>query len=159
MSGGRDGKELCRPCQWAGKPKPHLESSCGALFSGPNHLKDHLTTCTAALFTLTSFELSSAELCNQIRFIPSTTTMATNGNVITAATPDISKREKFGLLFGYPIAHSYSPLMHQTVYDNIGYNWQQFLFESTDMSQFLEIRQHPQFYGQSSTNCSEEINY
>lgn len=75
--------------------------------------------------------------------------MATNGNVITAVTPDISKREKFGLLFGYPIAHSYSPLMHQTVYNNIGYNWQQFLFESTDMSQFLEIRQHPQFYGQS----------
>lgn len=73
--------------------------------------------------------------------------MATNGNVITAEIPDISKRERFGLLFGYPIAHSYSPLMHQTVYDNIDYNWQQFLFESTDMSQFLSIRQHPQFYG------------
>jgi len=77
--------------------------------------------------------------------------MATNGKVITAATPDFSKREKFGVLFGYPIAHSYSPLMHQTVYDNIGYNWQQFLFESTDMAQFLELRKHPQFYGASVT--------
>jgi hypothetical protein len=78
-----------------------------------------------------------------------TTTMTTNGNVITCATPDFSKREKFGVLFGHPIAHSYSPMMHQTVYDNIGYDWQQFLLESTDMSQFLALRQHPQFYGKS----------
>lgn len=73
--------------------------------------------------------------------------METNGQVITCATPDISQVEKFGVLFGHPIAHSYSPLMHQTVYDTIGYKWRQFLLESTDMSQFLELMRHPGFYG------------
>ena len=62
---------------------------------------------------------------------------------------DMSRVEKFGVLFGYPIAHSYSPLMHQTVYDSIGYNWRQFLLESMDMSEFLELMQHPKFYGMS----------
>jgi quinate dehydrogenase len=73
--------------------------------------------------------------------------MATNDKVITCATPDFSTVEKFGVLFGHPIAHSYSPLMHQTVYDNINYKWRQFLLESTDMSQFLDIMRYPDFYG------------
>lgn len=88
--------------------------------------------------------------------------MASNGapsKVITCETPDIESVEKFGFLFGYPIAHSYSPLMHQTVYDNIGYKWRQFFLESTDMSQFLELMRKPNFYGKltEATNftCQE----
>jgi hypothetical protein len=100
-------------------------------------------------FTSIFLKLSHAGFYNQNINCSPTTTMTTNGNVITCATPDFSKRERFGVLFGHPIAHSYSPMMHQTVYDNIGYDWQQFLLESTDMSQFLALRQHPQFYGKS----------
>ncbi|KAI5254510.1 shikimate/quinate 5-dehydrogenase [Aureobasidium subglaciale] len=77
--------------------------------------------------------------------------MVMNDQTVVCETPDFSHVEKFGLLFGYPIAHSYSPLMHQTVYDNIGYKWQQFLLESTDMSHFLELMSHPKFYGASVT--------
>jgi hypothetical protein len=98
-------------------------------------------------FTSTLLKSLDAGSCNQNLDLSPTTTMTTNGKVITCATPDFSKRERFGVLFGHPIAHSYSPMMHQTVYDNIGYDWQQFLLESTDMSQFLALRQHPQFYG------------
>lgn len=71
------------------------------------------------------------------------------GQIITANEPDVSSREKFGFLFGHPIAHSLSPLTHQTVYDSIGYNWQQFPLPSTDMPQFLDLMRRPNFFGES----------
>lgn len=47
----------------------------------------------------------------------------------------------------YPIAHSMSPLLHQTVYNGLGLNWAQLPLESTDMSLFLKLIQDPKFYG------------
>jgi quinate dehydrogenase len=61
--------------------------------------------------------------------------------------PEIAKLERHGYLFGHPIAHSMSPLLHQTVYDNLGLNWSQIPLDSTDMSMFLNLIKHPQFYG------------
>jgi hypothetical protein len=61
--------------------------------------------------------------------------------------PDSSHVERHGYLFGYPIAHSFSPLFHQTVYDDLGLNWSQLFLESTDMDLFLKLRQDPKFYG------------
>jgi hypothetical protein len=63
------------------------------------------------------------------------------------AAPEIAKLERHGYLFGHPIAHSMSPLLHQTVYDNLGLNWSQIPLDSTDMSMFLNLIKHPQFYG------------
>ncbi|KAF1816756.1 quinate dehydrogenase [Eremomyces bilateralis CBS 781.70] len=68
------------------------------------------------------------------------------------AIPNPSERlERFGYLFGSPIAHSLSPLFHQTVYDALGLKWSQFPLESTDMNGFLELIQDPKFYGASVT--------
>jgi quinate dehydrogenase len=61
--------------------------------------------------------------------------------------PDSSHLERHGYLFGYPIAHSLSPLFHQTVYDDLGLKWSQLFLESTDMDLFLKLRQDPKFYG------------
>lgn len=55
--------------------------------------------------------------------------------------------ERHGYLFGHPIAHSMSPLLHQTVYDNLGLNWSQYPLDSTDMDLFLELIKDPKFYG------------
>jgi quinate dehydrogenase len=66
-------------------------------------------------------------------------------------TKSITKVERHGYLFGHPIAHSMSPLLHQTVYDNLGLKWSQFPLDSTDMSLFLDLIKHPQFYGASVT--------
>lgn len=63
---------------------------------------------------------------------------------ITVPSPD---RERVGYLFGHPIAHSMSPLLHQTVYDGIGLNWEQLPLDSTDMLDFLERIKDPRFYG------------
>lgn len=64
---------------------------------------------------------------------------------------DVSQVECHGYLFGHPIAHSMSPLLHQTVYDNLGLNWSQIPLDSTDMDMFLERIRHPSFYGASVT--------
>lgn len=60
---------------------------------------------------------------------------------------DVSKVDRHGYLFGHPISHSMSPLLHQTVYDNLGLKWAQYPMDSTDMSLFLRLIKHPQFYG------------
>ncbi|KAH6882149.1 hypothetical protein BKA58DRAFT_433927 [Alternaria rosae] len=65
--------------------------------------------------------------------------------------PEVSQTERHGYLFGHPIAHSMSPLLHKTVYDNLGLNWAQYPLESRDMSLFLQLIKHPQFYGASVT--------
>jgi quinate dehydrogenase len=68
---------------------------------------------------------------------------------LEARTPDVSQVERHGYLFGHPIAHSMSPLLHQTVYDNMGLDWSQIPLDSKDMNLFLELIKHPQFYGKS----------
>lgn len=55
--------------------------------------------------------------------------------------------ERHGYLFGHPIAHSMSPLLHQTVYDDLGLKWSQVPLDSTDMADFLERIKDPKFYG------------
>ena len=61
--------------------------------------------------------------------------------------PDSSHLERHGYLFGHPIAHSMSPLLHQTVYDELGLKWSQLPLESTDMSLFLKLIRDPSCYG------------
>ncbi|KAF2107843.1 hypothetical protein BDV96DRAFT_653348 [Lophiotrema nucula] len=65
--------------------------------------------------------------------------------------PDTTQVERHGYLFGHPIAHSMSPLLHQTVYDGLGLKWSQFPLDSLDMDLFLRLREDPNFYGASVT--------
>ncbi|TKA73363.1 hypothetical protein B0A49_04927 [Cryomyces minteri] len=66
-------------------------------------------------------------------------------------SPDFSHLDRVGYLFGYPIAHSFSPSIHRAVYETLGLNWAQLPLPSTDMKHFLELIKHPQFYGASVT--------
>lgn len=66
-------------------------------------------------------------------------------------TSHLDKVERHGYLFGHPIAHSLSPLLHQTIYDTIGLSWSQFPLDSTSMDLFLRLREDPRFYGASVT--------
>ncbi|KAH7350355.1 hypothetical protein BKA66DRAFT_600062 [Pyrenochaeta sp. MPI-SDFR-AT-0127] len=65
--------------------------------------------------------------------------------------PEVLQVERHGYLFGTPISHSMSPLLHQTVYDNLGLKWAQFPLDSKDMNLFLQLIKHPKFYGASVT--------
>ncbi|KAK5710737.1 hypothetical protein LTR17_018718 [Elasticomyces elasticus] len=72
-------------------------------------------------------------------------------SVITCPDPDVSHLDRHGYLFGYPIAHSMSPLFHQTVYDHLGLRWSQLLLPSTDISQFLRLLRDSRLFGSSVT--------
>lgn len=65
--------------------------------------------------------------------------------------------ERHGYLFGHPIAHSMSPLLHQTVYDGLGLKWSQFPLDSLDMDLFLRLREDPRFYGKSRTFLPDQL--
>jgi len=68
-------------------------------------------------------------------------------SIITCPDPAVDHLDRHGYLFGYPIAHSMSPLFHQTVYDHLGLRWSQLLLPSTDISQFLRLLRNPNLYG------------
>jgi len=67
--------------------------------------------------------------------------------VITCPDPPVDHLERHGYLFGYPIAHSMSPIFHQTIYDNLGLRWSQLPLPSTDMAHFLELIRNPRLFG------------
>ncbi|KAK2627931.1 hypothetical protein QTJ16_002577 [Diplocarpon rosae] len=69
----------------------------------------------------------------------------------TPLTPETSHLEGVNYLFGHPIAHSLSPLLHQTVYDNLKLKWAQVPLDSTDIPNFLRLTKDPKFYGASVT--------
>ncbi|KAL1873488.1 Quinate dehydrogenase [Diaporthe australafricana] len=65
--------------------------------------------------------------------------------------PNVDHLDKHGYLFGQKITASLSPLLHDVVYQEIGLNWAQVRLDSTDMDLFLQLRQHPNFYGAAVT--------
>jgi quinate dehydrogenase len=77
---------------------------------------------------------------------PDTASMAASDQTTMAAS--VSQLERHGFLFGQKITHSWSPYLHQTIYEELGLNWAQLRLDSADMAQFLELVQHPSFYGE-----------
>jgi len=60
-----------------------------------------------------------------------------------------SQVDGIGCLFGFPIAHSMSPLMHNTVSKALGLRWRYSLLESKDINQFLALLKDPKCYGRA----------
>ena len=73
--------------------------------------------------------------------------MAVQQDIITCPAPATDHLERFGFLFGYPIAHSLSPLLHRTVFQNLGLNWDYFPLPSTDVESFLKLVRDSRCYG------------
>ncbi|RDW77203.1 hypothetical protein BP6252_05256 [Coleophoma cylindrospora] len=65
--------------------------------------------------------------------------------------PSTAHLDKVGYLFGFPIAHSLSPLLHGTIYDSLSLNYEQHLFETSSLSACLPLMHSPKFYGASVT--------
>ncbi|TKA83849.1 hypothetical protein B0A55_00116 [Friedmanniomyces simplex] len=78
-------------------------------------------------------------------------TTQSHTQIVTCPDPAVDHLGRHGYLFGYPIAHSMSPLFHQTVYDHLGLRWSQLLLESTDMLQFLRLLRDKRLFGASVT--------
>ncbi|CCG84456.1 protein of unknown function [Taphrina deformans PYCC 5710] len=59
--------------------------------------------------------------------------------------------DRVSCLFGTPIAHTLSPLIHQAVYRRLGLRWKYFLLESTSIPAFLAFAGQPKFFGAAVT--------
>ncbi|KAI1347112.1 quinate dehydrogenase [Xylaria sp. FL0043] len=59
--------------------------------------------------------------------------------------------ERHGYLFGQKIAASMSPLFHQTIFNHLGWPWEQFRLDSADIPSFLKLLQDPNCFGASIT--------
>jgi quinate dehydrogenase len=62
-----------------------------------------------------------------------------------------SHLDRVSYLFGHPIAHSLSPLFHQTIYDHLSLNWAQILHESKSIPSFMALTKDPKFFGAAVT--------
>ncbi|KAL0468158.1 shikimate/quinate 5-dehydrogenase [Neurospora intermedia] len=67
------------------------------------------------------------------------------------STPDITPYTRHGYLFGQKLAASMSPLLHSIVYSHLSLNWAQLRLDSPSIPLFLQLAQHPDFYGASVT--------
>nr|OQO26504.1 hypothetical protein B0A51_05896 [Rachicladosporium sp. CCFEE 5018] len=77
--------------------------------------------------------------------------MSENMDVITCPIPPVDTLDGFTGLFGYPIAHSLSPLLHTTIYNGLKLNWTYFPLSSTDIPGFLDLVRHPKCRGSGVT--------
>jgi hypothetical protein len=83
----------------------------------------------------------------------SETTLKTSGAVPPVSVDGV---EKHGYLFGQKITNSYSPLLHGSIYKNLGLDWEQYRLDSADISYFLELVKDPRCYGTSLETSSSE---
>lgn len=67
-----------------------------------------------------------------------------------SSAPALNHFERHGYLFGYPIAHSFAPYLHKTVFEELGLSWSYQLLESTDMDHFLSLLKDERLYGMSN---------
>jgi quinate dehydrogenase len=55
-------------------------------------------------------------------------------------------------LVGYPIAHSLSPLLHYTIFSNLGMNWAELFYETKDLNSFVKLmKSEPKIIGAAIT--------
>ena len=58
---------------------------------------------------------------------------------------------RFGCLFGYPLAHTLSPLLHNTIFRDLGIDWSYETFESRNIDAFLRLLKDSNCYGSAVT--------
>jgi quinate dehydrogenase len=68
--------------------------------------------------------------------------------------PQNAAHDRHGYLFGQKIAASMSPQFHQTIFDELGWRWEQLRLDSADIPGFLELLQDPKCFGAFRTTKS-----
>lgn len=64
---------------------------------------------------------------------------------------DIARLDHILYLYGCPIKHSLSPLLHQIVYAALNLNWAYIINEQKELGPCLQAMQHPKFHGAAVT--------
>jgi len=67
----------------------------------------------------------------------------------TMASSSLSEQfDGVGVLFGFPIKHSMSPLLHNTGFKALNLRWSYEVLESRDINEFLDVLKDPRCYGE-----------
>ncbi|KAI0450574.1 NAD(P)-binding protein [Xylaria acuta] len=75
-------------------------------------------------------------------------------NAVPVNTEQVLKKavlDHHGYIFGQKLGASMSPLFHQTIFDHLGWRWEQFRLDSADIPSFLRLLQDPKCFGASVT--------
>ncbi|KAF8851165.1 hypothetical protein BDZ45DRAFT_155615 [Acephala macrosclerotiorum] len=83
--------------------------------------------------------------------IPTTPGLTTSSLESAPPVPSTQHLDRVSYLFGYPIAHSLSPLLHQTVFQHLGLNYQYLLYETRSLASCLSLARTPKFFGAAVT--------
>lgn len=67
----------------------------------------------------------------------------------------VSQLQRHGYLFGKKLTASLSPFLHNVIYQDLGLKWGQVRLDSADIPGFLELAQHPDFYGTSTHSLTQ----
>lgn len=73
--------------------------------------------------------------------------MEATQETVVAGQEQITNTERSGFLFGYPVAHSFSPILHTEIFKQLGSPWTFELLESKDMPHFLQLIRDHRLYG------------
>lgn len=76
-----------------------------------------------------------------------TSAPATTKSSRADGAPELPALDRHGYLFGLKLANSWSPFLHDAIYQELGLQWGQVRLESADVELFLKLVQHPNFYG------------
>ncbi|KAI0599118.1 hypothetical protein F4775DRAFT_139985 [Biscogniauxia sp. FL1348] len=73
------------------------------------------------------------------------------GSLTATAEEATAQLDRHGYLFGQKIAASMSPLMHGTIFAELGLKWEQLRLDSADIPRFLELLKDPKCFGSAVT--------
>lgn len=71
-----------------------------------------------------------------------------SSTAVDAIVSEAMKLDRHGYLFGLELADSWSPYLHDVVYQEFGLRWGQVRLESDDVSLLLRLARHALFYGE-----------
>jgi quinate dehydrogenase len=69
-------------------------------------------------------------------------------NTMASSSPS-ERFDRVGVIFGFPIKHSMSPLLHNTGFKALGLRWSYEALESKDINEFLAVLKDPRCYGET----------
>lgn len=96
-----------------------------------------------------SYRLLSLVSCNYLPIMSVQQASSEQGFVSgdSLQSNQVSQLQRHGYLFGKKLTASLSPFLHNVIYQDLGLKWGQVRLDSADIPGFLELAQHPDFYG------------
>lgn len=127
-------------------------NSSEELLSRPRFLPKslHLPTISS-VYTRSIPKTSKAKMSQAQPPSQSPSTLSPPVSPAAPPVPSTDHLDRVSYLFGHPISHSLSPLLHGTIYSGLNLNYAQHLYETRSLTACLALARSPKFLGASVT--------